>query len=69
MDILISQNVEERVFQSVGACNSMTWIFNQHLLTQINTMLADHCKWVSHKVRLLILDHLKSLALFLGLER
>ena len=46
----------------------MTRILDQHLLAQINAMLADHCEGVSHEVRLLILDHLESLAFLLGLE-
>ena len=68
LDVLISQNVKEGVLKSVSACDSMTRILDQHLFAQINAMLADHCEWVPHKVRLLILDHLESLALFLGLK-
>ena len=54
--------------QSLSGRDSMTWILDQHLLTEIYALLADHQEQVCHKVRLFVLDHFESLSFLMGLE-
>ena len=67
-DVKVSKDFEEGMVQGICRRYSLTWILDQHLFDQVNALLADHSEGVAHEVRLLVLDHLEGLPLFLGRE-
>ena len=62
---LLSQNVEEWVLESLLCCDALLGILDEHLLNKVGACFANDSEVVAHETGLVVLDHLKCLALLL----